>query len=960
MFNGKYLDWNRKKLKGIIDFYTTKFMSGIKVLDLGGGYGDISGPLSRFGADITLVDLQQDYLNKTSSDYPNIKTIKLDLAKGWLSNNQSFDLILHLSLLNELPNYEENLKNTCQSTKFLVLEAAVCDDNDPYKIFSFSKKNINEANHIYYLPTAANIERLLLENGMKFQRIDHSKFNFDSFIYDWKDKLDGSFSLNQRRIWFCEKSSDLKKNIINNSNAAPILTLKSTDILISQNINTPRLGQLQDKVSMSSFSYTEFSKTRAKFISDLFNPKYFLRKSIFDAGAGTGEISGYFSKNGGTVTAADARQEHLQAISKKYPNIKTIRSNFEAPLSVNAKYDITFSIDTLCHISNYEKHLKDLCAKSVELILETAVCDSNDPNINFNVAEDSSNKMLSATGMGSRPSAAKIEKILSESGMHFIRVDSSELNYNNYVYDWNVINSKNQDISLRRFWICSRRENVVKEIGKKYSVTSKKVVISSPSFSVPPKLGITQAATVVKPINRDTTYVSEGVTVIIPAYKASKFIDECIDSIKVQQGVNDIQIIVGIDACQETLNHFQKNKEKYNDVYIYYFDSNVSPYVVKNSLVDKARCDNILFFDADDILISGALSKMLNVFQKDPKAEMVRFKYLNFNDAQGIKSARDSGDFAHGLFLIKKNCFNKLNGFEGWKCAADTEFVERANFNKIRVYNLQDNIFYRRLHKDSLTGTSQTGYSSKLREEYKKIINNKRKNKSWSLSKKIICNFITLNTVNEQQLLNSSLDIKNQDSVKNNLNANTEGYMGNINKIYHIIPWNTEKNLGKAYNEFMGLLQDNDWACFLDGDAVHTTTYFGKYIENILSANPNYDLLTCYTNRIGCKYQIPSNVNWQNDSQKYHREIGNKLWEKNGTSVLNITSKSPLSGVLILISKKMWSYVGGFKEEKMLSIDNNIHEKVRYAGGKIGLMEGIYVQHWYRGGDINQTRHLTG
>ena len=118
--NAKYLDWSRKKLKGIIDFYTPNFMQGIKILDLGGGCADISGPLSRLGAYITLVDFQQEFLKKANSQYPNIKTINLNLNKDWLPSDQSFYFILHLSLLNYLDNYQENLKKVCNSAGFTI------------------------------------------------------------------------------------------------------------------------------------------------------------------------------------------------------------------------------------------------------------------------------------------------------------------------------------------------------------------------------------------------------------------------------------------------------------------------------------------------------------------------------------------------------------------------------------------------------------------------------------------------------------------------------------------------------------------------------------------------------------------------------------------------------------------------------------------------------------------------
>lgn len=176
--------------------------------------------------------------------------------------------------------------------------------------------------------------------------------------------------------------------------------------------------------------------------------------------------------------------------------------------------------------------------------------------------------------------------------------------------------------------------------------------------------------------------------------------------------------------------------------------------------------------------------------------------------------------------------------------------------------------------------------------------------------------------------------------------------------VFHVIPWNSGKNIGKSYNQTMSLVKSQDWVCFIDGDAVHTTSFFGSRIEQVIEANPQYSLFTCYTNRIGCDWQIAPNVDKNTNDQKYHREFGEKLWETNKTQVIDVTKSSPMSGVMLLINRFSWERVGGFKEERMLSIDNDIHNRIKNAGMKAGLMTGIYVQHWYRGGNQGDKKHL--
>jgi len=65
-----------------------------------------------------------------------------------------------------------------------------------------------------------------------------------------------------------------------------------------------------------------------------------------------------------------------------------------------------------------------------------------------------------------------------------------------------------------------------------------------------------------------------------------------------------------------------------------------------------------------------------------------------------------------------------------------------------------------------------------------------------------------------------------------------------------------------------------------------------------------------------------------------------------------------LSGVLILIRKAVWKKIGGFVEKQLLSVDNNLHWALMDKKEKLYLMKGVYLYHWYRGGDIGDDKHL--
>ena len=63
-----------------------------------------------------------------------------------------------------------------------------------------------------------------------------------------------------------------------------------------------------------------------------------------------------------------------------------------------------------------------------------------------------------------------------------------------------------------------------------------------------------------------------------------------------------------------------------------------------------------------------------------------------------------------------------------------------------------------------------------------------------------------------------------------------------------------------------------------------------------------------------------------------------------------------LSGVMIMAQKKTIKDTP-FKEEGMLGVDNSFHKDLQAKGLKIGLMKGLYIYHWHRGG-ANTTDHL--
>lgn len=176
--------------------------------------------------------------------------------------------------------------------------------------------------------------------------------------------------------------------------------------------------------------------------------------------------------------------------------------------------------------------------------------------------------------------------------------------------------------------------------------------------------------------------------------------------------------------------------------------------------------------------------------------------------------------------------------------------------------------------------------------------------------------------------------------------------------IYNFIAYDENKDLAKAYNRYVSLLDDDDWFVFVDHDAMFVQTDWWLHLKSVIEKNKEYSLFTCLTNRTGCKWQVPEGVDPQNHDIRYHREIS-KILRSQNLDVIDVTHvPGKLSGQLMISNKKDWDLVGGARNMRrgLLGTDNDLHYRYAKKGLKVGLIPTLYHYHWYRAdGD---TSHL--
>ena len=218
------------------------------------------------------------------------------------------------------------------------------------------------------------------------------------------------------------------------------------------------------------------------------------------------------------------------------------------------------------------------------------------------------------------------------------------------------------------------------------------------------------------------------ISIIIGAYKAHKFIEECLYSIQSQTAFTprassyskhsissskhsnsyskhssiDYEILIGIDGCQMTLD--KVNQIKYENpgylknTKVFYYEQNHGVYITFNSLLTKASGSHVLFFGADDIMFPDMVEKC---FQYGAPL-VVRH---------------------HGIQFLEKSVFDITGGFMPWRISADTEHLSRIERYFGQKVPKCEYLYTYRQHPGQLTKSKGTALNSQLRQTYVELIN---------------------------------------------------------------------------------------------------------------------------------------------------------------------------------------------------------------------------------------------
>lgn len=131
-------------------------------------------------------------------------------------------------------------------------------------------------------------------------------------------------------------------------------------------------------------------------------------------------------------------------------------------------------------------------------------------------------------------------------------------------------------------------------------------------------------------------HMKPKVSILIPVYKAEKYISKCLETV-LGQTYQHLEIVIVDDASPDNSmaiidNLIQKTERKF-DIKIHHNEKNQGIATVRNMLLNNATGDYILFVDSDDYIESDAVESLVNIATKT-NCDIVKSSYYEVKGEQ--------------------------------------------------------------------------------------------------------------------------------------------------------------------------------------------------------------------------------------------------------------------------------------------------------------------------------------
>ncbi|MFB8788611.1 MAG: FkbM family methyltransferase [Potamolinea sp.] len=177
--------------------------------------------------------------------------------------------------------------------------------------------------------------------------------------------------------------------------------------------------------------------------------------TVLEVGAGIGDHTSFFLDRGCQVVSTEARQDNLQILRYRYPNLQVRHLDLDNPdPNFNEVFDIVYCYGLLYHLQKPVEAIEFMsrCCQKM-LLLETCVSFGEEELINpcLEMAESPSQAI---SGQGCRPTRKWVYKQLKQH-FDFVYMPITQPNHEEFPLDWSL--SPSTKILTRSVYIASRQ-----------------------------------------------------------------------------------------------------------------------------------------------------------------------------------------------------------------------------------------------------------------------------------------------------------------------------------------------------------------------------------------------------------------------------------------------------------------------------------------------------------------------
>lgn len=215
------------------------------------------------------------------------------------------------------------------------------------------------------------------------------------------------------------------------------------------------------------------------------------------------------------------------------------------------------------------------------------------------------------------------------------------------------------------------------------------------------------------------------VSVIIPVYNASKFIENTIKSV-LTQNYSKLEIIIIDDGSTDTTKDVVKSIKDSRIEYV--FQQNQTQAIARNVGINRAKGKFIAFIDSDDLWEPNKIEKQLSLFD-NPEIGLV-YSNLSYIDEKGLSLKKsvpimykgmvaekliitnfiaNSSVVARKNLLLKNNIFfrKKRQGVEDWDIWLRLAVFAKFDYSK-------DKLLKYRIHEENISKNIEAQYTGRM------------------------------------------------------------------------------------------------------------------------------------------------------------------------------------------------------------------------------------------------------